>query len=476
MKLKTFAMNASAALMMAVGLYSCSSSDEGMYGYLSSDKLMYMSVNLREVYDNAGFEITADGVKPSEAFMKVVDGANAGKALTVLNMRGINLDNVVMMIDASDNNENGILVFTIEDKDKFASYLKENDLTATNDNGVEVYSMKNNTAIIVDGDYGLLVDLQDDASATVKAFKEAAAKNPLKSWQKEALSKSNTLAMVMNVNEFYKLGSENAGAAMPSLEKLGYPKGEDCYGVFTSSLSGLEWNGEYGICDAEGKTVKFDIEFYPPVTSLLDYTDSKDCAVLLGAMPKDFDYSGLLATIDNVPASATKQISAVLNTIHSVMLAGGPLDITSYNSGEGWTGVLAVALAPGSAQEYLNMLKVLGSQAEVPMQKSENEITVSDFYGINASLKADGDNLVLAVNTPADAKRSSFKASEFGNTGGMIIDIPANTPSTTLLSIPFGVKYNMTTNMNEKSTTSLKLTDTQGKLLQNIIEFVASKK
>lgn len=464
-------------MMMAVGLYACSSSDDnGLYEYLSADKMMYLSVNLNEVYDNAGFEVTPDGVTPTEAFKKIINGNDANKALALLDMRGINLDNVVMMLDVQDMQDmkgEGTVVFGISDKQKFASYLQDNELTATNEDGFDVYKLDGKTCVVVDGDFGLIVNPDGSASAMVKGLKDAAAKNPLKSWQKDALSKKNTVAAVMNIKDIYEQGTKEGGVDMSTLAQMGYPLDKEAYGVFTSTLSGLKWEGEYNLCGADGKSMEINIESYPLATSLLGYTNSKDCVVMLGAMPKDLDYSKIFESLGN-PAMI-KQVSTVLNSIHSVMLAGGPLDITSYNRGEGWTGVLALQLSSGSAQEYLNMAKVAASQMGVPVQKSENEISVSGLYGINASLKADGDNLVLAVNTPADAGSSLFKASDFGKYGGMMVDIPANTPSTTFLSIPFGIEFKSA--MVDKGVTKgyLELTDTNGKLLQNVIEYVASK-
>ncbi|MDE6653402.1 MAG: hypothetical protein K2K37_03330 [Muribaculaceae bacterium] len=474
MNFKSFAFKVSAAMMMAVGLYACSSSDDnGLYEYLSADKMVYLSVNLNEVYDNAGFEVTPDGVTPTEAFKKIISGNDADKALALLDMRGINLEKVVMMLDVQDNNGDGTIVFGINDKQKFDSYLQNNELTATNEDGFDVYKLDGKTCLVVDGDFGLIVDLDGSASATVKGLKDAAAKNPLKSWQMDALSKKHTVAAVMNIKEIYELSAKEKGLDMGPLSKIGYPVDKDAYGVFTSSLSGLKWEGEYNLCGADGKSLEIDIESYPLATSLLDYVNSKDCIVMLGAMPKNLDYSEILEKVGG--KDAARQVAPVLKSIHSVMLAGGPLDITSYNRGEGWTGVLALELAPGSAQEYLNMAKLGASQFGLPVQKSDNEISVSDLFGINAKLKADGDNLVLSVNTPADTDRSSFKASDFGKLGGMMLDIPANTPSITFMSIPFGIQFKAA--LVEMGTTKgyLELTDTKGKLLQNVIEYVASK-
>lgn len=475
MKFKSFAFRASAAMMMAVGLYACSSSDDnGLFDYLSADKMAYLSVNLNEVYDNAGFKVTSEGVELSDAFKKIIDGDDANKAISLLNMRGINLDNVVVMLDVQDNKCDGPIVFGINDKQKFDSYLQENELTATNEDGLDVYKLDGNTGVVVDGDFGLIVNLDGSASATVKGLKDAAAKNPLKSWQKDALSKKHTLAAVMNIKDIYEQSAKVNGVDMGPLAKMGYPVDKDAYGVFTSSLSGLKWEGEYNLCGADGKSMEIDIEAYPLATSLLGYTNSKDCIVMLGAMPKNLDYSEILEPIGG--KDAARQIAPILKSIHSVMLAGGPLDITSFNRGDGWTGVLALELAPGSAQEYLNMAKLAASQLGLPIQKSDNEISVSGLYGINATLEADGNNLVLSVNTPADAASSQFKASDFGKFGGMMLDIPANTPSITFMSIPFGIQFKAALVGMGTTKGYLELTDTKGKLLQNVIEYVASKK
>lgn len=469
-------LKASVAVMTAVGLYACSSGDAGVYDYLSSDKAMYLSVNLNDVYDNAGFKVTSEGVEPSEAFKKLIDGKDE-KALAVLNMRGINLDNVVMIVVDSENGNPvpGAVVFGIDDKEKFASYLQDNELTGKKDNGFDVYELDKDASIVVDGDYGLIVDSKGGASEQVTALKDAAKKSPLKSWQKDALTKDHTLSVIMNIKEMYEMSSKNNGGDMPSLSQLGYPEDKEAYGVFTSSLSGLKWEGESSVYDADGKKVKFDIEYYPLAKTLLDYTNSKDCAVVLSAMPKNLDYTDIIKQVGGLDEATSRQIGTVLSSIHSVMLAGGPLDVTSYNRGDGWTAVVALNLTSGSAQEYLNMAKVFASQAGVPLQKGDNEISVSGLYGMNISLKADGDNLVLALNTPSDAKGSTFKASDFGKIGGMMLDIPANSPSTTFLSIPFGIKGKMVAEDKDKVKSCLELTDTKGKLLENIIEYAASK-
>lgn len=475
MKTKSFILKASVAVLTAVGLYACSSGDGGVYDYLSSDKAMYFSVNLNDVYDNAGFKVTSEGVEPSEAFKKLIDGKDE-KALAVLNMRGINLDNVLIINDIENGNPvPGAVVFSIDDKEKFNSYLQDNGLTGNKDNGFDVYELDNDASIVVDGDYGLIVNRDGGAPEKVTALKDAAKKSPLKSWQKDALSKDHTLSMIMNIKDLYEMSSKNSLGEMPSLSQLGYSGDKGAYGVFTSSLSGLKWEGESSVCDADGEKVKFDIEYYPLAKSLLDYTNSKDCAVVFSAMPKNLDYTDIIKQVGGLDEAVSRQIGTVLSSIHSVMLAGGPLDITSYNQGDGWCAVLALNLASGSAQEYLNMAKVFASQAGVPLQKSENEISVSGLYGMNISLKADGDNLVLALNPPTDAKDSAFNAADFGKFGGMMLDIPANSPSTTFLSIPFGIKGRMVAEDKAKVKCCLELTDTKGKLLENIIEFAASK-
>lgn len=474
MSIKSFALKASAAMMMAVGMYACSSSDnDGLYDYMSADQSVYLSLNLNDIFDNAGFEVTPDGVKPSEAFLKLVDGEESdNKVMKIMDMRGVDLDNVIVMYDFSNNQGDATAVFAISDKDKFASYLQDNEMTPTDENGMQVYTLKGNDAIVIDGEYGLITSVQGSASAKVKTIKEAATNEPLKSWQKEALTKNNALSAVVNIKDLYDMSNQRGVPDMPDLSKFGFPEGKDAYGVFTSKLSGLEWEGIATCYDADGKKVKFDIDFYPVAKSLLDYTDSNDIMVALFAMPKDIDYASILKEMG--VGGASSQAADVLNSLRSVMFAVGPLDITGFNSPDGWTGVLAIQLEKGMAQEYLNMAKMMAGQFGLPVQKSENGMSVK-YGGINASLKAEGDNLVLFYNTPSDAGKSAFKASDFGDLGGFMIDVPANTPSVTMTSMPFGINLKMESDGMDCSKGCLKLTDTKGKLLENIIEFAASK-
>lgn len=475
MKLKSLALKVSLVIMMAVGFYACSSSDhDGLYSYLSGDKMMYASANLHDLMDNAGFDITPDGVKPSEAFVKLA-GDSSGDMLKQLNIRGINLDKVVAMFDMENGNGDGIMVFKIDDKEKFSSYMSDNDVTATEEDGMQVYPIKGGASmIIVDGDYGLLVDKTDTPAKMVDALKKAAAKNPLKSWQRDALAANSTIAMVMDIKTLYEQMQKSEGAGvLPSLATMGYPEGKEAYGVLTSSLSGLEWKGDYRLCDADGKDLKLDIEYYPLAKSLLEYADSKDRAVAFFAAPKDFDYTSMLKTLGD--GRMASQINSVLQSIRSVMLAGGPVDITEFDNGAGWTGVLAAQLAPGAAAEYLNMIKLFVSQLRLPVEKSENSITITGFNGLNALARVDGDNLVISVNTQADAGKCSIKASDFGSVGGVTINIPSNTPSVTFVTMPFGVNFNIKSDGSAGAQSSLKLTDTKGTLLENIIEFAASR-
>ncbi|MDE6692419.1 MAG: hypothetical protein K2K05_03450, partial [Muribaculaceae bacterium] len=137
MKLKSLALKVSLFIMLAVGFYACSSSDhDGLYSYLCGDNMMYASANLHELMDNAGFEITSDGVKPSEAFMKLA-GESSGDMLKLLDIRGINLDKVVAMLDVENDNGDGVMVFKIDDKEQFASYMSDNGVTATEEDGIQ---------------------------------------------------------------------------------------------------------------------------------------------------------------------------------------------------------------------------------------------------------------------------------------------------------------------------------------------------
>lgn len=474
MSIKSFALKASTAMMMAVGMYACSSSDnEGLYDYMSADQSVYLSLNLNDIFDNAGFEVTPDGVKPTEAFLKLVDGEKSdNKVMKVMEMRGVDLDNVIVMCDFSNKKEDVTAVFAISDKEKFASYLQENEMTPTEENGMQVYTLKGNDALVIDGEYGLVTSVRGSASAKVESLKKAATNDPLKSWQKETLTKNNTLSAVMNFKDLYDISNQNGVPDMPDLSKFGYPEGEDFFGVFTSSLSGIEWEGEYHICEADGKNVEVDLDYYPLAKSLLDYTDGNDRMVILSAMPKDIDYASLIRELGG--GNASGQAGAILSSMHSVMMAAGPLDISRYNRPESWTGVVAIQFEEGKAQEYLNMAKMFAGDLDVPVKVGEKEISMGS-RGTEGTLKVDGDNLVFLYNVPDDKGKSSFNASDFGKYGGIGIEIPANSPAVTFTSLPFGIDFKMKMDSKDAINGCLKLTDTKGKLLQNIIEYVASR-
>lgn len=474
MNIKSFWLKMSVAVMMTVGLYACSSDDSDLFDYVSTENMMIVSANIHDVCDNAGFEVTPDGVIPTETFRRILAKSGKSDVIELLNMPGVNLDRVIVMANADGGNDRKCnVVFAIDDVDKFTSWLKDNGLDASTGGGMEAYSQKDGYSIVIDGNCGLIVyGNPERATKEVEALKRSAEENPLDSWQKETLSNGRTFAMLMDVAALYNMNARDVRRAL-KLSSSDDEPGDKGYLVFTSSLSGLEWDGECFMCDAGGDKVEIDLQTYPLATSLLEYADGNDCMVALVSMPMGLDFPGILKF--SGVSGVISWVADVLATIHSVMLAGSPSDIAKYNDPAAWSGVLVAEMEPGSAQKYMRLVKMMAGQIDATVSPDGSEVSAA-MMGMNATLKADGDNLVLTVNAREGAVgECPVKASDFGDGyGGMIIDIPSGSPVVKSMSLPFGINFKATLD-NDGAAGSLKLSGTEGGLLENVIEFIASK-
>ncbi len=465
MNIKTFLLKLSVVVVMAVSFFACSKLEYvGPLKYASADHKVVASLNLKKVYENAGFDITSDGVLPSEAFKKILTSYSEEDVAELMRMPGIHLERVVVM---ADEGEDATVAFDVDDFDKFNSWLEANGFKS-HDGPMSAYSRDDSLSIVfVDGDGFIFRCAPKDAYTKFESLWSAAKEKPLASWQKEVLSEDNPVTMIADLTSLYRRAR---GESQPASAEEGKSKS---YMVLTSSLSGLELKGEAHLCDADGKMVKLEIDAYPLASFLLRYVNDSDCAVALMAMPKGLDFADIarMSGLSGIFA----EVASVFNGTHSLLAAGSVSDIDIDHHTAAWNGVLALEMESGAAEKLFRMARMFGSQAGAVASPDGSEVKAS-FMDMDLSLKADGDNLVLRLNGHYDTDGiPSIKASDFGDSyGGIVVGMPAESSAAKSFGMPFGVDFKSML-ATDGADISLSLTGTSGNLLENVIEFIASK-
>lgn len=472
MNIKSLLFQASTLLILALGCFACSSDKSNLYDYVSSDNMTIVSANLHDVFDNAGFEITPEGVVLTESFKKIMSGSTKSEFVEFASIGGVNYEQFIIE-KKGKGEEDVVVVFALDDRDMFASCLKDKGYELSKSADMEIFALSEDCSVIIDGDCGVLLNCgKEKAAQVVLNLKKAAEEKPLTSWQQEVLASSKTFAMVVDLKAAYDISQKTVG------DKLGMSpssdsdenSGENGYLVFTSSLSSVEWNGEAHVCNTDGEEIKFEIETYPLATSLLRYVNDRDCAVALFSMPMGLDFGALF----NIFAGGGMigQFKKILETIQSVMIAGYPSDLQNAADASSWNGVIAAELEPGAAQKFMRLAKIFGGG----FGATGNGGVSLSYTGMQINLSVDGDNIIITVNEHADTDGiSHIKDSDFGDGfGGIVIDVPEDSPVAKSLSMPFGVNFKISAD-SDGAVTSLVLSGTDGGLLENVIDFIASK-
>lgn len=448
-------------------LASCSKSEGEIYDYVPNHAGIVVSIDAKTVLTNADCTIAADGVELSAPMKKLIGDQSI---IDFMQAKGLDLDRIAAFIDDNDL----FAVARLTDEAKFKEYLTENGLEPTSAN---IYTKSDICAIVIDNGMAVYLPFVEDVAATVKELKEdGTKKEPLADWQKKFLD-SNTASILAKSDNINILKQYSRYIPTVNFEKImkaiGIDDFEDTYTTYTLTLKGPKLSVTNAMVDKNGNQIIPDVQCSPMNKQLLDYTTKYDVLVALSGLPSTEFFNKIIDATD-IPADQRATIKEVYAGFSALMIAVGPIDASAFNTPSGWHAVMAATLKDGKAKDYFNLAKIYAPQIG-DAKITGNQIALSS-QGIRGYLTLDGDNLVVSLNLPAvTPEKSPITAADFTDGPAcMVVDIPANSPSVTLLPLPFGISMQSPAK-GTQNTTEIALTDTDGNFLGLILNYIANR-
>lgn len=463
--------------MVACMMTSCSSEsgDSKLFAYVPDNAEAIIGVDLKTIAENAGCNVSNGSVELTPALTKLI--GDDPRTLSILKAEGLDLKRVIAVIEDIENaGEDMFVIANVSDGAKFEAYLTANGLSKSTENGMDVYVYGEYCTVLVEDGVAIYVPTGENGVQTAAQLRNDAAKYPVASWKTDCLQ-SSTVSVLADFEAYIKRMDRSV---LTSIDKIirstGIDNPSEAQIAMNIEIKNAELQYSSRILDKNGKKIDLNIEVGDLNKSLLKYTDAVDCCVILFALPSQDFVSKLLDSAD-IPASQKAAFLSGYSYFKSVMIAGGPLDITNYSDTNSWHLVVAAELQEGKADEVYNLLKSVLPSFGVIVNNSDDGMSFRLPGRLEGYVKKDGNNLAISLMQPISTEsQSPVKASDFGNYPvEMIVKLPAHSAKTTYLDLPFGVDFKSYSDDSE-SITKLQLTDAQGGILQNIIEVVANNK
>ena len=483
-------------LVTVFALTGCNKSSD-LDSYASADDVVVVSGSAAEVLSNAGCKATAEGIELSESLQRIsgmlynISGVDIKKAE---NLPGVDYEHFIFSIR---DEESALMAFNLTNQDAFVSYLEkpENGFKSSKDGGYTVFVADQLKSLFVKDNVAFMFFSSvygEATAANLDAYLKKSAETPLEGWQKDALAGDKGINAIINFNKYFELFGE---LTQFDISKFNFPsftadfeKWKDGFGKYTLSLDGTKFKMEYTMLDKDGKPLKLDFKCPNVDASLLRYTTADDLAVAIFAIPEDIDWDsvirGMLEMADEpMPANdeILKSFTDVMNSINgSVMLAGGPTDMSAFGSFKGWHIVLAAQMKEGAAENYVQMLHQMIAQmpyaefGELTFSNGVLSITSPQIGKVTAN--ADGNTFVLTYGEPRARGVSAIEAKDFeGANAGIVINVPKDNMFSSLIRLPFGVNLTSMSYSDKPSLTTIEETDANGLFLDNIIKLAAGQ-
>ncbi len=480
------------AAMLFMGLIGCSDDNaDGLFDYVSDNEIAVITGNATDIIVNAGCTVSdTKGVKLSPNMLRIMGlvTGDTQKVENVLKFPGIDLSTAVAAVS---NDRDPIFMFNLTDRDKFTTWLEDNELFDADDrstsDGYTIYRVDGRTSLLIKDKTAWILSHKRGDGEAVKALnarRDKAAAAPLAAWKKERLEEQSTLSAIIGMEQWYKVVQSVSGMSGGDFSGLAYgydPEQLQKASIWIKSeLKGTELKGSAKVVDAAGNvmTNSMSVKADP---SIMKYATPDDMAVTMVAIPGDVDWFELInkytqaAGIRNIDRSTLAIISSVLGSIDgTAMIAAGPVNFNNINRLDGWHLVLAAQLRSGKADEYVGTLQLLCEQQGIPshMEGDVLKIDIDDMGTLQ--VKAEGNDFVASNAPVTTAGGCPVSASVFsGKCGGMVITFPKDNPYARMVNLPFGAKLEMLSTPEEQ-TFCFGLTETDGNMLENIIDFAAS--
>lgn len=472
-------------VILTLVMAACSRNDSNLYKYASADAVFVATGDPATLLQNMGCTIDRDGVKVGEALERLVNmtqrGANRQKTLDQLRMPGVDLENALM---TCNENSETLIAVALNDRSAFEKWLDET-LTDVKHEG-DVYELGYRTWLVVnDAEAVMLNGKRGNVSANelLESFVEAAKNSPLTSWQIDALGRSNLYNIVVGIKALDATSSDMMGRLI-SATNIGYDQESLAEGFFVvnAELEGLDLNVRTHFCDKDGKNLEYTFADMRADVSLLEYANDDPYLVVLTAVPEGLNWTQTLNEIvktmggyRNMPFGPTDMavIASVLQNIDgSFMISGKPVSLSGVNSLAGWEVSIAAQMRPGKAAEYVNGLRTLCELGKLQSTWDGETLTAQIPEQGTCYATTRGDVIVLAT-APITGKGKVGSAKGFfkDTCGGIWLDIPRENVFSALFNMPFGILMNSRIEGSEV-VMNLSLTDTNGKMFENILQLV----
>lgn len=496
-----------AAVMM---LASCSKSvsvNDKAKEYLPDDCVLMMSGDIERVLNALECKTNSDGqIELSDDLAALASGAHGIDEF--LDFKGVNWDNVVVGSRIKGDNVTTMILFSVLDKDAFCKSAQDSDenFEVEEEDGYTIVgeksaaiAIKDNVGIIVVKDSGRPAK-RNKVVSTIEDWRAEAKENTMADWKIDYLAESRVFNMLMNCKKISNMypGADALYGINPVIKDI--MKG---YIGLSFDVDGLQAVAKGEAFDAEGKPLKLDA-YGAFDSSLLAYASPKDVfAAGMGVGSTKDSAQSLSSIIPYMNEQMFAQIQQVYDMFDnsSVMFAAGPtggLQSIVDPQIENWHMVLAAKMAPGKAEEAMNLLRTMSPDSTVAANPNEMTFRIvtgyketepdygeyDDMYGgfeevyATVYVKREGD-VVIVSNAPIAKQSNSFKAGEFEGKAveAQLTLSKADLKRITGMELPFGVNavVDMAKDSNGGSF-AIALTETTGTIVGNILEVTGGLK
>ncbi len=475
-------------LLMVIAVSSCSKQSKEVEGAVPAGSGVIVAVDGERILDNAGGKYSSDGIVLPEA-LKSVAGEEAVEQLD--KFKGLDIKHMYFFAEVTGN---GALVAPVTDEAALLDFVKELGLEVKEMDGYKVASMGRNTLMVRDNLFWYAaMSAQNAVDFVEDSRKKAADDGSLAEcgWRSDFFGSDHAVSVLVNFGKMPFIASQ-LGATysddMPGAQVMKAMLSGSL--AVVSNLDGLKLTISYSCFDKDGK--KLDIS--PEASGLklqkvsadfLQYLNSNDVLAVAGGVPADYPWEKMLDAMAKQAGAYGDQMKLALPYLQSIegtiAFAAGPANgVASFSKGsvtDNWDGLFYVGLKEGKAKEYMAQLQGLLQQMMpegVKVVDADN-ITVSvedmTFY-----IGVRGNNLIAATREITGGHTDGlFKASEFTSEYGVaLLRLNKDSRLCTELNMPFGVFSKMAQDGNNSATWLIEETDTTGKFIENIINYVVS--
>lgn len=474
-------------LLMIIAVSSCSKNADRIEALIPSESAAIVAIDGQRIIENAGGKYDGNGITLPATLKHMVGDDTADK---LSKFKGVDLKNMYFFGEMSGN---GALVAPVTDEAAVLAFFKDLGLEAKDVDGYNVIS-QGGTSLLVRDNVLWIVGKSDKKAVEYveKTRSDASSDGSLadSKWRSDVLAKDHAVTTLINL------------AKMPMIaDQLGSQISDDMPGAemmkkliagsmaIESNLDGLEATISYSAFDKDGQALSFNPEAYGMKmkdidTDFLQYLNDKDVLVIAGGVPEDYPWDKVLEALSNQPGMPKASVMAALPYLQAIdgtiAVAAGPSNgVASFagkNVAGSWDVLLYAGLKPGKAAEFYKQLVALLQSMNMTVNEADENNSNFTFNGMTIYLGVRGNNLIVATREITDGHKDSvFSASEFSGLSGVaLLRLAKTSQLCTELSMPFGLFSRIAQDGDDKATWLIEETDTEGKFLENIINYVAS--